>query len=49
MPASDQHKLYVKNKDIRKLVRDCVAGSDAIKTARRTDSTEQGGIYNSMG
>jgi hypothetical protein len=49
MPASDQHKLYVKNKDPRKLVRDCVAGSDAIKTARRTDSTEQGGIYNSMG
>jgi hypothetical protein len=49
MPASDQHKLYIKNKDPRKLVRDCVAGSDAIKTARRTDSTEQGGIYNSMG
>jgi hypothetical protein len=49
MPASDQHKLYIKNKDIRKLVRDCVAGSDAIKTARRTDSTEQGGIYNTMG
>jgi hypothetical protein len=49
MPASDQHKLYVKNKDSRKLVRDSVAGSEAIKTARRTDSTEQGGIYNSMG
>jgi hypothetical protein len=49
MPASDQHKLYIKNKDPRKLVRDCVAGSEAIKTARRTDSTEQGGIYNSMG
>jgi hypothetical protein len=49
MPASDQHKLYVKNKDMRKLGRDCVAGSDAIKTSRRTDSTEQGGLYNSMG
>ena len=49
MPASDQHKLYIKNKDLRKLVRDCVAGSDAIKTSRRTDSTDQGGIYNSMG
>ena len=49
MPASDQHKLYIKNKDKWKLVRDCVAGSAAIKAARRTESNDQGGLYNMPG
>lgn len=37
MPASDQHRLYVRNKDRWTLVRDCVEGSDAIKSSRRTE------------
>ena len=49
MPASDQHKLYIKNKDQWKLVRDCVAGSEAIKTARQSEASDQGGLHNALG
>ncbi|URC15371.1 portal protein [Paraglaciecola Antarctic JLT virus 2] len=49
MPASDQHKLYKRAEPMRKLVRDCVKGSSAIKSARRTDSAENEGIHNLMG
>lgn len=49
MPASDQHKLYIKNKDQWKLVRDCVAGSEAIKTARQSEGSDQGGLHNALG
>ena len=34
MPASDQHKLYIANLPRWELVRDCVSGSQAIKTRR---------------
>jgi len=55
MPASDQHELYVKNKDRWQLVRDCVEGSDAIKNALSrgvsTDNRQQTvtGIHNLLG
>lgn len=51
MPASDQHKLYIKNKDKWKLVRDCVAGSQAVKEARRSTSGDNdgNGMYNAIG
>jgi hypothetical protein len=49
MPASDQHKLYKLNEEKRKLVRNCVKGSAAIKSERRTDSAENEGIHNLMG
>jgi len=50
MPVSDQHKLYTNNKDKWQLVRDAVAGSDAIKAARRSDSSNDlAGIHNIAG
>ena len=55
MPASDQHRLYTQNKDRWQLVRDCVEGSDAIKTAKArgvsTDDNKQTitGIHNLSG
>ena len=41
MPASDQHKLYIRNKDRWQLVRDCVEGSDAIKNSKSKGSGEK--------
>lgn len=55
MPASDQHRLYTRNKDRWQLVRDCVEGSDAIKNSRKTHSLDKGdsqtvkGIHNLSG
>lgn len=54
MPVSDQHPLYLKFKNQRQLVRDCVAGSEAIKNSRRTDQTGaetrgSTGLHNALG
>lgn len=55
MPASDQHRLYTRNKDRWALVRDCVEGSDAIKSSRKTESLDSNdsrtvkGIHNLSG
>jgi len=40
MPVSDQHPLYVKNKNKWQVVRDCVEGSEAIKLARKFGTEE---------
>lgn len=42
MPVSTQHELYEKSIDIRQLVRDCVSGEQAIKSASKTGDQSRG-------
>jgi len=49
MPVSDQNALYIANKDRWQLVRDCVEGSDAIKSRRKSSVDNQGKTSNISG
>lgn len=46
MPASDQSKLYTKNLPSWQLVRDCVAGSKAVKEAQSIGESENNATTN---
>jgi hypothetical protein len=53
MPASTKNKLYEQNINAWELVRDCTAGSAAVKQARYSQTTDnnnnQTGLYNAIG